>query len=631
MNINTYLSSSANFGGTDKYVKQEGVERFRFNMAEERTDVLSLTDDEENDDSDYENSLPEFQDSLSKWTNYLHGWQDRFIVLKDGTLSYYKSENDTSYGCRGAVSLSKATVTPHQFDDCRFDVGVNDSVWYLRAKDEEERQKWMNAIELHRQAESGYGSENNLRRHGSLMSLTSACSLSTTSTSSFKRGRGLSEKVAEMETFRDILCRQIDTLQGYFDSCASAVSNGAVQELHEDDIGDPDDPHDSSSGSDHHHQGQLFHNPNSKDLASILQQHGGHAVDFKGEALTFKATTMGIIHTLTHCIELMAQREEAWKKRLEKEVERRKKFEEAYKSASLDRGKQKLIIGGPDFEEGPNSQMKEEEFYDAVDAGLDRLDEKFDEMMTEKASAVSHHSKISLNPHHPLYNEINQLVDNHLTRMDEKTEGGKDTWQVIAEEGDLKVYKRELEVNGVVIDPLKASYVVKGITGHEVCHYFWSIDVRMDWDATLESSVCTDWLAEDTFVSHNVIKRVWPASQRDALFWSHLRHVTGSNDEDPDRWIVVNYSTEDPKIPNKYVRVTMNVAMICETIIDPPADGNISRDDIKCKISYTAEVNPGGWAPASVLRAVYKREYPKFLKRFTSYVKDTVKDKPIMF
>lgn len=49
--------------------------------------------------------------------------------------------------------------------------------------------------------------------------------------------------------------------------------------------------------------------------------------------------------------------------------------------------------------------------------------------------------------------------------MDEKTEGGKDTWQVIAEEGDLKVYKRELEVNGVVIDPLKASYVVK-VTTH---------------------------------------------------------------------------------------------------------------------------------------------------------------------
>ena len=33
----------------------------------------------------------------------------------------------------------------------------------------------------------------------------------------------------------------------------------------------------------------------------------------------------------------------------------------------------------------------------------------------------------------------------------------------------------------------------------------------------------------------------------------------------------------------------MNVAMICETVIEPPKDGNITRDNIKCKISYTAE------------------------------------------
>lgn len=52
--------------------------------------------------------------------------------------------------------------------------------------------------------------------------------------------------------------------------------------------------------------------------ASVLQQHGGHAVDFKGEAFTFKATTAGIIATLSHCIELMGQREETWKKRLDR-------------------------------------------------------------------------------------------------------------------------------------------------------------------------------------------------------------------------------------------------------------------------------------------------------------------------
>ena len=34
----------------------------------------------------------------------------------------------------------------------------------------------------------------------------------------------------EMETFRDILCRQIETLQSYFDSCASAVAHGTINE-----------------------------------------------------------------------------------------------------------------------------------------------------------------------------------------------------------------------------------------------------------------------------------------------------------------------------------------------------------------------------------------------------------------
>lgn len=37
------------------------------------------------------------------------------------------------------------------------------------------------------------------------------------------------EKLAEMETFRDILCRQVDTLQKYFDACADAVSKDELQ------------------------------------------------------------------------------------------------------------------------------------------------------------------------------------------------------------------------------------------------------------------------------------------------------------------------------------------------------------------------------------------------------------------
>lgn len=47
----------------------------------------------------------------------------------------------------------------------------------------------------------------------------------------------------------------------------------------------------------------------------------------------------------------------------------------------------------------------------------------------------------------------------------------------------VKVYRREVEENGIVLDPLKATHSVKGVTGHEVCHYFWDTDVRNDWES----------------------------------------------------------------------------------------------------------------------------------------------------
>lgn len=35
----------------------------------------------------------------------------------------------------------------------------------------------------------------------------------------------LKEKLAEMETYKDILCNQMKTLQGYFDTCAETAHN----------------------------------------------------------------------------------------------------------------------------------------------------------------------------------------------------------------------------------------------------------------------------------------------------------------------------------------------------------------------------------------------------------------------
>ncbi|XP_041815453.1 ceramide transfer protein-like isoform X4 [Chelmon rostratus] len=569
---------------------------------------------------------------LSKWTNYIHGWQDRWVVLKNNTLSYYKSQDETEYGCRGSLCLSKAVITPHEFDECRLDISVNDSVWYLRAQDPEHRHQWINSIELHR-ADSGYGSESSLRRHGSMLSLTSATSgYSATSTSSFKKGHRLREKLAEMETFRDILCRQADTLQKYFDGCADAVSK---DELQRDRIVEDDEDDFPNTRAD----GEFLHNNNgSKDkLFQSLSPKGINGIDFKGEAITFKATTAGILATLSHCIDLMVKREDSWQKRLDKEMEKRRRIEEGYKSA-LNELKKKSHFGGPDYEEGPNSLINEDEFFDAVEAALDRQDKIEEQSQTEKtriqrSSPPPPGDVYSSTGTHRFSDKVEEMVQNHMTYSLQDV-GGDANWQLVVEEGEMKVYRREVEENGIVLDPLKATHSVKGVTGHEVCHYFWDTSYRNDWETTIENFNVVETLSDNAAIVYQTHKRVWPASQRDVLYLSAMRKILANNENDPDTWLVCNFSVDhdDAQPSSRCVRAKINIAMICQTLVSPPeGDKEISRDNILCKITYVANVNPGGWAPASVLRAVAKREYPKFLKRFTSYVQDKTAGKPILF
>ncbi|KAL3063113.1 hypothetical protein OYC64_002821 [Pagothenia borchgrevinki] len=599
---------------------------------------------------------------LSKWTNYIHGWQDRWVVLKNNTLSYYKSEDEREYGCRGSLCLSKAFIAPHEFDECRFDMSVNDSVWYLRAEDPEHRLQWIESIELHK-AESGYGSETSLRRHGSMLSLTSAASaLSATSTSSFKKGHRLREKLAEMETFRDILCRQVDTLQKYFDSCADVVSKDEFQRDREEEEEEEDEEEfPNTTRTD----GECNHNNNgSKEkLFPPASPKGMNGIDFKGEAITFKATTAGILSTLSHCIELMMKREDSWQKRVDRELEKRKRVEDAYKSA-VNELKKKSHYGGPDYEEGPNSLINEEEFFDAVEAALDRQDKIEEQCHSEKVriprlspvppgdaySTIGTH-RYAIKPHshssslssvelisasddiHRFSAQVEENVQNHMTYSLQDM-GGDANWQLVIEEGEMKVYRREVEENGIVLDPLKATHSVKGVTGHEVCHYFWDTAVRMDWETTIENFNVVETLSDNAVIVYQTHKRVWPASQRDVLYLSAIRKILSTNENDPDTWLVCNFSVDhnDAQPTNRCVRAKINVAMICQTLVSPPeGDKEISRDNILCKITYVANVNPGGWAPASVLRAVAKREYPKFLKRFTSYVQEKTAGKPILF
>ena len=123
---------------------------------------------------------PVMRGVLSKWTNYMLGWQDRYVVLDGGVLSYFKTIDETDRLCRGewmfvvrllslvwscvlwcvlvngdatnaystgTVDVRQAVIHRHEFDNLRFDVGIEDSTFYLRADSKEKREEWVVALE----------------------------------------------------------------------------------------------------------------------------------------------------------------------------------------------------------------------------------------------------------------------------------------------------------------------------------------------------------------------------------------------------------------------------------------------------------------------------------------------------
>lgn len=181
------------------------------------------------------------------------------------------------------------------------------------------------------------------------------------------------------------------------------------------------------------------------------------------------------------------------------------------------------------------------------------------------------------------------------------------------------------------LSPLKAVHVAHGLTAKEVCRHFFDVRFRREWETTLDQAPrVLDLLGCSTVVVHQVYRRVWPATQRDACFWSHIRRVPGE-DGDADLWMVVNRSTEHlaPPLDNsRMLRLWLSVAMVAQTVLPQDCPDPPERAQIRCKIQYTASLDPGGWVPQGAAKAIYEREYPKFLTRFTEYVYSKCHNEP---
>ncbi|CAG9860466.1 unnamed protein product, partial [Phyllotreta striolata] len=84
---------------------------------------------------------------LWKWTNYWNGWQTRWFVLKNGILSYYKSQDEVNQGCKGSLKVQACEINVNPVDTTRMDLVIpGEQHLYLRAATSQERQQWLVAL-----------------------------------------------------------------------------------------------------------------------------------------------------------------------------------------------------------------------------------------------------------------------------------------------------------------------------------------------------------------------------------------------------------------------------------------------------------------------------------------------------
>jgi pleckstrin family protein A (phosphoinositide binding specific) protein 8 len=53
------------------------------------------------------------------------GWQSRWFLLEDGILSYYKSCEEVSQGCKGSMNVSVCEIVVSHADSTRLDLVIS--------------------------------------------------------------------------------------------------------------------------------------------------------------------------------------------------------------------------------------------------------------------------------------------------------------------------------------------------------------------------------------------------------------------------------------------------------------------------------------------------------------------------
>lgn len=99
------------------------------------------------------------------------------------------------------------------------------------------------------------------------------------------------------------------------------------------------------------------------------------------------------------------------------------------------------------------------------------------------AAAVATFGTGALARQHRLWPQIADVCEQQLHHARQGVGEGDSGWQLFADEGEMRMYRREEEIDGMVVDPLKACHVVQGVSAKEMCHYFFMPEYRNEWES----------------------------------------------------------------------------------------------------------------------------------------------------
>ncbi|TFK33757.1 Oxysterol-binding protein-domain-containing protein [Crucibulum laeve] len=289
---------------------------------------------------------PALKGYLNKYTNVARGYNTRWFVVKDGVFSYYRHQEDETVASRGSISMKTAVLKVS--DRLRFEVHSTPSrghhsgiqKWYMKANHPVEATRWTQALSksIEWYKRDGTGQSDGEIKRRSMESDSSAAKGAPSLQSTLFKKSGARHSINEQDSY---IGSSDASISGVHDPDISVnlTHNGDSPPLNGATSGEEDEDASSSADSEsqlppHDSNFELHSNTTTAQMELTSQLLNNldsqlvpkEAVETRSALKDSFATVQSL---LNEYVQMTREREEWWKKQLEKERERQKVWEES--------------------------------------------------------------------------------------------------------------------------------------------------------------------------------------------------------------------------------------------------------------------------------------------------------------